>query len=113
MARGEVRMELEDIESDKEARSLVGCSIFLPKAELKHVEQADHEWIGFKVVDKTEGPLGEVAEFIDHPGNPLLRCILGFEDYFIPLNAGFVKSADGDQRTLFVNFPEGLIDLPA
>lgn len=109
--RQEVRLKLEEVDTEKQAKALVGCSLYLPVSEQLHQEEEDFQYAGFTVVDEALGELGQVNEFLDHPGNPLLHCVQGFTDFFIPLNAGFVTGEDVDSRILKVKLPEGYMDL--
>jgi len=112
------RVRLEGVQGEKEARQLLQKEIYLPLKVLPKLEGAhfyDHEVVGFDVQDKEKGMIGKLKEVIDYENNPLLRVVCSEEgeekEVLLPLNTGLVKKVDRKERTLYVDAPEGLIDM--
>ena len=87
------------------------------------VEEIDFEFLGFTLVDKQNGEVGVVTEFIDTPGNPLLkidrrdlgdkRDLMNSRDreILIPFNVDFIVRVLKDKKQLIYNIPEGLLEI--
>jgi 16S rRNA processing protein RimM len=74
----------------------------------------DHELLGLAAVDRTGSPLGEVTDVLHPAGHDLLvvRRPDGGE-LLVPFVSEIVPEVDLARRTLVVDPPPGLLDLPA
>ncbi len=81
----------------------------LPELDDKHFY--DHEILGFTVIDSLKGDIGQVEQVIDLSVNPLLQIMKGDKEVLIPFVDGLVEKVDRPNKTLYINAPEGLIDM--
>ncbi len=101
------------IDSVEAAAEYVGVDVFLPNADRTSAENADNPFmlIGYNIVEEaTNNALGTISNFIDNPNNPLLE--IENEDgksFLLPFHEEFILAIENN--TLFVNIPEGLLDL--
>ena len=109
-----VLLKLRGIDRIEEAEPLRHASLHLPLQELPKL-QADqfyfHDVIGFAVVDAAAGELGTVENFFELPQQDVLAMRYQGQEVLIPVAGDIVSHADHNARTVFVNLPEGLLDV--
>ncbi len=110
---GRLAVRLEFINSVEEARRYAGCRVWIEKhlvaEESSELSYAD--LIGFAVTDPEKDFLGEVNDFIDQEGNPLLVISSGKREYLVPVLADYLYEIDASGRTIYLRLPDGWKDL--
>ena len=109
-----VLLKLRGIERIEEAEPLRGAKLWLPLSELPPLAGDQfyfHDVIGFQVVDAVEGPLGVVENFYELPQQDVLAMRHQGQEVLIPVVDELVSHADMATRQLFVQLPEGLLDI--
>ena len=71
----ECQVKFEDIQSVEEAEEIVGLSVFIESDEDSEDVTWTNDTVGFKIIDKQLGPIGEVIEHIHKPGQDMLEII--------------------------------------
>lgn len=107
-------VKLEDISSPEKAKFFVKLRLFLPVdvlPELPNEKFCFHEIIGFSVEDENHGNIGIINDVLEFPEQSLLQIICEEKEILIPIVDEIVKSVDSDNKTIYINAPEGLIDL--
>ena len=67
--------------------------------------------VGYTVFTNDETKIGLIEEFIDINLNPTFKIINNNEEILIPANPDFITEINEEKKILFVDLPEGLIDL--
>ncbi|RLD64162.1 MAG: 16S rRNA processing protein RimM [Bacteroidetes bacterium] len=95
------------------AKEFVDCNIYIPKKDMATASQniVDYDIIGYNVVDKHFGKVGEINEVIDIKNNPLLVILRQEKEILFPFNEKFIEKIDEIKGVIEVDMPEGLIDL--
>ena len=109
-----VIFKLLNINSQEEATPYIGAKLLLPINQLPKLEGNQfyyHEVVGFEVIDKEKGLVGVLKNISDYANNTMLEIMQGDCEILIPLNYEFVKTVDRQSKQLFIEAPEGLIDL--
>ncbi|MGY3794004.1 ribosome maturation factor RimM [uncultured Aquimarina sp.] len=109
-----LRVKFEDIDSEEDADDLMKAEIYLPLDLLPKLEGNKfyfHEVIGFSIVDRAFGKVGVITHINDSTAQALFEIDRDGVEILIPMNDEFIDKVDREQRTVFVNTPEGLIDL--
>jgi 16S rRNA processing protein RimM len=105
---------LDRIDRPEKCNELLGKSFYLPSSVLGK-GKAETLTFAFLVDYKVqiEGYTGNgfVTEFLDVPGNPLLRIDWNDGELLIPAQGEFVIELDEKKKLIRFNIPEGLIDL--
>lgn len=104
----------EDIDDIEQAKTLVGCKLFMPLDSLPDLEEGQfyyHQIIGFTVVDQEKGALGKVAKIYDHTNQDLISMEYQGKEVLIPIVDEIVIKAHLEAEQIEVNLPEGLLDL--
>lgn len=112
----QIRVKIEDIESEEQAQRILKKKVMLPLTELPDLEDDQfyyHEVIGYKLIDKTEGVVGEVVEILENPSNTLVEVKMakGDQTGLFPLNDDTFVKVDKNTKELTLNIPEGLIEI--
>lgn len=109
-----VLLELEDIESEADARQLTNAKVYVTvdiMPTLGTQEFYHHEVMGFTVVDTQKGELGPVVEILDIPQQSVISVNHKGKEVLIPLAGDILVGIDRVAKTITVNCPEGLIEL--
>lgn len=107
-------IKFEDIESADDADALSGSQLYLPLDVLPTLEEHQfyyHEVIGFDVIDQQLGKLGQVLSFITLGPQQLLEMEYQGNQVLIPVTDEIVLKAKSDKKEIYVNLPEGLLDI--
>ena len=70
-----------------------------------------HEIIGFTVIDNEFGEVGTVTSVNDTTAQALFEIDRNGKEILIPINDQFIQKVDHAGKTIFLEVPEGLIDL--
>lgn len=107
-------VKFEDVSSPEEAAGLKNLSLYLEKTlrpKLSANDFYDDEIIGFNVDDETQGLLGLVKD-IERAGiNRFIILDYSEKEVMIPAQPPLVKSINRSKKTVFVNLPEGFLDI--
>jgi 16S rRNA processing protein RimM len=105
---------LEGIEDIDEAEGFRSSKLYLPVTALPKLKDHQfyyHEIIGFKVEDKNLGALGEVKDVYDFPNQALVSMKYQGQEVLIPVRDEITTHVDRSKKVLFVDLPEGLLDI--
>lgn len=103
---------LEDVDTVEKARELIGVPVLLPLSEKVQTETLPFaELEGFKVSDQAAGPLGTIREIVHYPGHSVAVLTYREREVMIPLNEALIGKVDKQKKELFVNLPEGLLEI--
>lgn len=104
-------LKFQDIDSSESALEYVGADVYFPH-DLTPEPSEDDEYTwrhftGWKVVDNIAGEIGEIEHVEDSTAN----TIFFVGDKLIPATEDFIERIDAKERTIYMNLPEGLLDL--
>ena len=107
-------VKLEDVDSLESAERLRGARLFLPLDNLPELDETQfyfHEIVGFAVVDKALGELGTVKEVYSSGVQSTLAMNYKDSEILIPVVDHVIGKVDRKERKLYVDLPEGLLDI--
>ena len=104
-------LKFQDIDSSESALEYVGADVYFPH-DLTPEPSEDDEYTwrhftGWQVVDAIAGEIGEIEHVEDSTAN----TIFFVGDKLIPATEDFIERIDAKERTIYMNLPEGLLDL--
>lgn len=106
-----VLLTLEDIETETDARNLVGKDIYLPIHLMSDEDMLSYEYfIGFTVVNADE-KLGEISFVDDQTVNILFGISAEDGDILLPAVEDFIMEVDNENKILYTNYPNELVEL--
>jgi 16S rRNA processing protein RimM len=103
----------EDIDATQVA-ALAGHDLYLPLDLLPKLEGNKfyfHEVVGFKVIDEQHGDIGVLQQVIDYPAQPLFQVFQNDTEILVPVIDEVIKRVDRENKVLYIEAPNGLIDL--
>ncbi len=109
-----LRVKFEDVDTEEDADDLMKAEIYLPLTLLPKLEGDQfyyHEVIGFTIIDQTFGEVGIIKSINDSTAQALFEIDHKGTEILIPMNDEFIEKIDREAKQVFVNTPEGLIDL--
>jgi 16S rRNA processing protein RimM len=108
----ETLVSLEGIHTKEAAHLLVRKEVWLTEADFKKFASAGSpiSLLGFTIIDKQK-EIGEVIEVIEQPH--VVLCVVHIEgkEALIPIHEDLLKKMDKKNRKLYVDLPEGLLDI--
>lgn len=110
MAGQNLIIGLEDIDTVEKARTLTGKAVYAEQRFLA-IEEAEHAWLGFNLVDRRHGLLGKVEEVSDNGQQLIATLKYKGRELMLPLVEAFVERIDEEGGVIHYNAPDGLIDL--
>jgi 16S rRNA processing protein RimM len=110
-ARHSAYVLLQDVTTHEQAQYLVGCECYIASSELDEEEKFSAQLIGYSVFNQKEY-IGKVVAIDPLPQNPLLIVENNLGKAFtLPIHEDLILSLDEQQKRLFLELPEGLLDL--
>jgi 16S rRNA processing protein RimM len=109
-----LRVRFEDVDTEEAADALIGASLYLPLDLLPKLTGNQfyfHEIIGFTAVDETFGDIGAITGVNDSTPQALFEIDRDGKEILIPMADDFIQKVDRKKKTIFLNVPEGLIDI--
>lgn len=109
-AKFSVFVTFEHIDDEAAARRLCGKEIFTDVDFDQNDEIPEYGLsflVGFAIVDKRHGNIGEITDIDDSTINTLF--VVG--DTLVPAHEEFITEIDTNQRIIYTTLPEGLLDI--
>jgi 16S rRNA processing protein RimM len=109
-----LRIKLDDISDDKTSSGLLKRKIYLPLKflpSLKGNKFYYHEVIGFDIIDKEIGKVGAIVRINDQTSQHLFEIENKKKRIFIPIHDDLLDKIDRKNKIIYVNLPDGLVDL--
>ncbi len=108
----EIFLKLEGINTKEAAQKILQKEVWLTEEDFeKHAgKSAPISFVGFRLLDK-ENDLGEIAEVIEQPHQVLCKIFIHGKEALIPLHEETLKKIDKKKKLLFVELPDGLLDV--
>ncbi len=103
-------LKLEGVDSLEQAQALLGLTALLPiTKKKKHLNQSDI--LHYNLVDAKLGKLGKIERIDDLPNQKLLVVLYKNIEVLIPFVEDFIQSIDDETQTIYLNLPDGLIEI--
>jgi len=102
----------EDI-SPEQASALVGRDAYLPQSMFPEVEDDlyyDKAIIGYDVVVKGDS-IGKIVDVVENTSQNLFVVSSESSEHLIPAVDPFISSLDKAKKIIYLELPEGLLDL--
>ena len=112
--KGFITVKFKEVDDEATAKKLLKKQIYLPLDQLRELDDVsfyDHEVLGYEVIDSIKGSIGKVTNVIDIASNPLMQTEINGKEVLLPIFDGLVKKVDRKKMILYIEAPEGLIDL--
>ncbi|UOE49638.1 ribosome maturation factor RimM [Mucilaginibacter sp. SMC90] len=107
-------LNLEDVDTIEKASALVKRDIYLPgklKPKKKKNEFTLNDVEGFIAIDETHGELGEILSVQEYPQQLIATVQYKNKEVLFPLNLEIIKGIDVEGGEIYIDLPEGLLDI--
>jgi 16S rRNA processing protein RimM len=109
----EIFVKFEDVDSEQSAKKLLRKELYSEK--IKAQKKSDvitwFELKGYKIVDGEHGELGTIDDVVEYPMQMIARCMVQDREVMFPLNDEIVSDIDEKKKIVYVNLPDGLLDM--
>ena len=98
----------------EESKNLIKSELYLPVSMLPPLTGNKfyfHEVTGYTVIDKEKGNIGFCQSFMDVSRQPIMQVDFNGKEILIPAVDEFFKEIDRKNKTIYIEAPEGLIDI--
>lgn len=109
-----LRVKFEEIDTEEAANKLLKKEVFLPLSELPLLDKDQfyfHEVSGFNVIDKSFGKIGVLKSINDSTPQSLFEIDHNGKEVLVPLTDDFIEKVDKPNKTIYLDLPEGLIEM--
>ena len=113
-AKGQAMVKFLDVDCTEDASLLAGCDIFIPTAMVPKQKGAQINSVeieGYTVIDANRGETGTVRAVLEMPQQALLAIDFNGKEILVPIVDEIVKKIDSKTKTIYIEAPEGLIEL--
>ena len=107
-------VKMEDIDDEEQAVALTGKDLYLPLSYLPPLTGKKfyfHEVTGFSIIDNNYGNIGKIVGFIEHSAQTLFVIINNDKEILVPTSDEIIKKIDRENKIIYIEAPEGLIDI--
>lgn len=105
-------VNFEDVNTVEAARRMVSRHVYTQADVLaKHAANSPLLWIGFTVIDKEKGPLGQIEDMMQTPSQWLAKCTYQGKEVLLPLVEQTIESIDMNKKQLHIALPDGLLEV--
>lgn len=106
-------IKFDYIDSQEKAKEISGCKVFISKHDLSENESSEdyNNLIGMQVIDENAGELGSITALDDFSGNIVITVAHPKSEILIPLSDEIIKGIDEKSNKIYLDCPEGLIDI--
>ena len=109
-------IKTKELTTRTEAENYKGYYMFIPVTYLITKDEKDFylfELMGFEVIDQKLGSIGKVTGFGFNGAQDLLKILGDHGDVEVPLVNAFIDKLDFNEKKIFMNLPEGLVEVNA
>ena len=108
----ETYLKLEDIISRDASLKIVQKEVWMEEKDFKQfaARSAPIALLGYHLIDKGEA-IGVIAEIIEQPHQVLCKILLEGKEVLIPLHEQTLQSVDNKNKKVFVDLPDGLLEI--
>jgi 16S rRNA processing protein RimM len=108
----EIWLKLEGIDTKEAAHKLTPKEVWLEAADFAKyaAKSAPISLLGYHLISQ-EGDLGEILEVIEQPHQVLCTISYKGKEALIPINEAFLEKVDNKSRKVYINLPDGLLDI--
>ncbi|MEC8397284.1 MAG: ribosome maturation factor RimM [Bacteroidota bacterium] len=109
-----LRIKFEGIETEVEAKALQKKDLYLPLNMLPPLDGNQfyyHEVTGFSAIDQFDKEIGIIKSVNDSGPQPLFVIDADGTEILIPVHDNFIKELDREGNKIFLDLPDGLMDI--
>jgi 16S rRNA processing protein RimM len=113
--KGNVLLRLAGRDGIDAVQDLVGCEVLMRVGDLAELAEDEYYWMdlqGLRVVDRSRGEIGLLADLFSTAAHDIYVVRGPYGEILIPAVEGIVVEVDTAGRQMIVDLPEGLVPEP-
>lgn len=109
----EIFIKVEGADTKEAARKLYPKEVWIQERDFKKfaASAAPISLLGFTMINDDTEDLGEVLEVIEQPHQVLCKILYHGNEALIPIHEDSLKKIDKKSRKVFVELPDGLLEI--
>jgi len=105
-------IHVEDIDKIEQAKKLITKQVYVDESLLaSYARQSPLLWIGFNVVDKNDGDLGNIEDVLQTGKQWLAKLTYKNKEVLIPLIEQTIDNLNIKTKTIEMTLPDGLLSV--
>ena len=101
------------MDSEQQAKKLLRKEIFadMLMGKKKKDLKSWKDLVNYTAIDNISGEIGIIKEVYEYPMQMIAKCLVDGKEILFPLNDDIVIEIDEEEKKIFVELPEGLLDV--
>lgn len=107
-------IKLEDIDTEENAREYIGHTIYLDREVVDFADSDEIQinyFIGFQMIDKRLGYIGEIIDIDESTANILFVAQKENQQILVPATDDFILNIDHETKEIHLDLPDGLLEI--
>ena len=110
--KNSIRIKFEDVSTEQEAEQLVKHDVYILTSEIDLDEEFSlKDLVNFTAYDENHEPIGEIVNLNTSTPQAFFEIESKRKQILIPANEDWIVEINEDQKKIFFELPEGLLDL--
>lgn len=102
-------LKLQFVDTFEHAEEISGSEVYTDQEVLP--QESELTFIGFELIDKKLGTIGKVLDVQEMPQQLMLTVKYNGEEKYIPLVEAFIDYISEENKEIWLQLPDGLLDL--
>jgi 16S rRNA processing protein RimM len=103
---------LDDLNTVEAAKKLVGKQVYVKEDILSdHAEDSPLLWIGYNLVDREKGGLGQIEDVMQAGAQWLAKITYEGKEVLVPMVPQIIVEVNARNKYIRVDLPEGLLEV--
>lgn len=104
-------IKLEGVNKVEEAKRLIGKVCLIDSQYLVENESSLSKYVGYHLIEKEFGDLGQIEEILDQTNNILIRLTYQEKEILLPFAEDLISQLDDENKKMYYSAPQGLISM--
>lgn len=107
-------VKFEEVDTLEAAEDLRGKSLFLPLDNLPQLDEGQfyyHQVEGYMLIDNQKGEIGKITSILTGPQQDLFAVDVNGTEVLVPITDEIIDRVDHEKSAIFVNLPDGLLEV--
>ena len=109
-----LKTQVSEINTREQAKEVLRKNIYIKKGEVVEIDQIitkENRLLNFQVIDNQKNVLGLICKIDYNRLQPMMTIKNKNKEILAPFIKNFIKKIDEENKILFVDFPEGLVEI--
>ena len=109
----ELIVKFVDVDTEEQAKKLLRKEVYAEKFKGKKKNDliSWKDLVDYTAIDNISGEIGIISEVLEYPKQMIAKCLVDGKEILFPLNDEIVVEIDDEEKKVFVELPEGLLDV--